>query len=464
MPRISLSSMWGRIADRGRALFNLPESRSPADLAIKLCDKLVSTQGEASGTALAREVVDLYGQLESAARLVFLEHLAAHYGPEPDVIHAAADAYRASGSFANYAALTRAVEPPRRELLGRMNMAPGGTAALVRMREHVLAALKERPQLEPLENDLAALLAVWFNRGFLQIERIDWHTPAAILEKLIAYEAVHEIKGWDDLRRRLADDRRCYAFFHPALPDEPLIFVEIALVRGLATAIGPLITEAPAVAGPQAADTAIFYSISNCQTGLRGISFGNFLIKQVVSELLRDFPNLRTFATLSPIPGFRGWLTKLVRRGTPGLLTAGERDRLKAATGRPTSKGSFLRLVESGAWHDEHGLREAVRVPLMRLCAVYLSGSLGAQGVSDPVARFHLGNGARIERLNWQADPSRKGNRQAFGIMVNYLYDPALIEENHEAFVREGKAAMSGMVRTLVEPSALPRGLRLVGA
>jgi malonyl-CoA decarboxylase len=464
MPRISLSSMWGRIADRGRALFNLPESRSPADLAIKLCDKLVSTQGEASGTALAREVVDLYGKLDATARLAFLEYLATHYGPEPDAIHAAADAYRASGSFADYVALTRSVEPPRRELLGRMNMAPGGTAALVRMRQHVLAALKERPQLEPLETDLAVLLAVWFNRGFLQIERIDWHTPAAILEKLIAYEAVHEIKGWDDLRRRLADDRRCYAFFHPALPDEPLIFVEIALVRGLATAIGPLIAEAPAVAGPQAADTAIFYSISNCQTGLRGISFGNFLIKQVVSELVRDFPSLRSFATLSPIPGFRGWLNGLVRAGTPGLLTSAERDRLKAATGRPASKGAFLKLVESAAWHDEPGLREAVRVPLMRLCALYLTGTLGGRGVTDPVARFHLGNGARIERLNWQADPSRKGNRQAFGIMVNYLYDPALIEENHEAFVREGKAAMSGTVRALVEPSALPRGLRLVGA
>ena len=462
MSRISLSSMWDLVADRGRALFNLPESRSPGDLAAKLCDKLISTRGEASGTALAREVVELFEQLDETAKLTFLEHLASHYGPDPAAIHRAAEAYRASGAHADHLALARAIEPPRRELLGRMNMAPGGTAALVRMRELVLSVLRQRPQLAPLDSDLSSLFATWFNRGFLQIERIDWHTPAAILEKLIAYEAVHEIKGWDDLRRRLADDRRCYAFFHPALPDEPLIFVEIALVKGLAAAIPPLIEGTPPAASTAttaAADSAIFYSISNCQDGLRGISFGNFLIKQVVTELVRDFPHLKCFATLSPIPGFRGWLHDVVRAGTPRLLTASERDRLKTATGKLASKGSFLRLVDSDAWHDDPALHEAVKAPLMRLCGAYLTGAAPAQAVKDPVARFHLGNGARIERLNWMGDPSPKGLRQSYGLMVNYVYDPGLIEENHESFVLGGKPAMSSAIRALAEP----RSLRLVG-
>jgi len=463
MPRISLSSMWGRIADGGRALFNMPESRPPAELAAMLCDRLISTRGEASGTALARAVVELYGHLDDTARLAFLQHLATHYGPDKVAIDKAADAFHETGAFDDYLTLARAMEAPRRELLGRMNMAPGGTAALVQMRRHVLNLMRKGTGLQPLEHDLATLLATWFNRGFLQIERMDWRSSAAILEKLIEYEAVHEIDGWPDLRRRLADDRRCYAFFHPALPDEPLIFVEVALVRGLADSIRPLI-DVPSNGGAGDADTAIFYSISNCQDGLRGISFGNFLIKQVVFELQADLPQLTTFATLSPIPGFRAWLARLIRTGSPAILQPAERERLKAASGRAVGKGYFLRLLESDAWHEDGPLKEAVRAPLMRLCAVYLSGSAGGKGVTDPVARFHLGNGARIERLNWWGDPTAKGIAQSFGLMVNYLYDPARIEAQHEAFVRDGKPAMSAVVKSLAEGGTLARRLRLIGA
>ncbi len=287
------------------------------------------------------------------------------------------------------------------------------------MRSEIASCLRGEPELKLLDADLRHLFASWFNRGFLELRRIDWQTPAAVLEKLIAYEAVHEIKGWDDLRRRLAPDRRCFAFFHPALPGEPLIFVEVALVEGLATAVPPLLSqdtdEAAARARAACADTAIFYSISNCQGGLRGVSFGNFLIKQVVEELDAEFPQLKRFSTLSPVPGFRRWLTQHREEG-----------------GGPGA-GS-LRDIESDGWCHDPAQREVLRPVLMRLCALYLTRqpSIGI----DPVARFHLGNGARLERINWLGNNSPRGIRESFGIMVNYLYDRDTIQDNHKAFVR----------------------------
>jgi malonyl-CoA decarboxylase len=291
--------------------------------------------------------------------------------------------------------------------------------------------------LKPLDADLKHLFASWFNRGFLELRRIDWQSPAAVLEKLIAYEAVHEIHGWDDLRRRLAPDRRCFAFFHPALPGEPLIFVEVALVQGLAGAVQPLLVqdtdneaanEAARLRAEQA-DTAIFYSISNCQDGLRGISFGNFLIKQVVAELKSELPSLTQFSTLSPVPGFRRWLTK------------------RAASSSDLEVTMLAQIDADAGWADTSGA--AVLQPaIMRLCAEYLTHQVSKEAPADPVARFHLGNGARLERINWLGNTAPRGIVESFGVMVNYLYDLETIESNHEAFIHDGEVIRSAEVDT----------------
>jgi malonyl-CoA decarboxylase len=320
--------------------------------------------------------------------------------------------------------------------LRRMNMAPGGTSALVAMRKEIAGRLRDEPTLRLLDSDLKHLFASWFNRGFLELRRIDWQSPAAVLEKLIAYEAVHEIHGWDDLRRRLAPDRRCFGFFHPALPDDPLIFVEVALVEGLAGAVQPLLVQdsdddaARNRAAP--ADTAIFYSISNCQDGLRGISFGNFLIKQVVEELKNELQHLTRFSTLSPVPGFRRWLTK--RLASTGDAAAALLARIETSAGRlDTPEGD-----------------DSLKPLIMRFCAAYLTRHASTKEPADPVARFHLGNGARLERINWLGNTAPRGIQESFGIMVNYLYDIETIESNHEAFVNDGTVMRSADVDALL--------------
>ena len=313
-------------------------------------------------------------------------------------------------------------------------MAPGGTTAIVGMRELILSRLRDHPEIRSFERDLKHLLSSWFNRGFLQFERIDWRTPAVVLEKLIAYEAVHEIQGWDDLRRRLADDRRCFGFFHPALPDEPLIFVEVALTQGLAGQIQNLIETAPDDQKDEKPDTAIFYSISNCQAGLAGISFGNFLIKQVADAVQSEFADIKQFATLSPIPGFRAWLDDVLVRDTPPFLSEDDLD-----------------LLQRCDWRSSELIRQPLKTPLMRLCAPYLVEEKSPSLPFDPVARFHLGNGASVERLNWSGDLSEKGIDQSAGIMVNYLYDSDQIVSNHEAYVRDGTIAASPAVTKLAK-------------
>jgi malonyl-CoA decarboxylase len=296
-------------------------------------------------------------------------------------------------------------EPPRQEVFRRMNMAPGGTAALVELRRSLLAAMGTHPELEAVDHDLTHLLSSWFNRGFLQLRRIDWGTPASILEKLIAYEAVHEIRGFPDLKRRLERDRRCFAFFHPALPEEPLIFVEVAFVAELPSQVGPILAQESVVGDPRRARCAVFYSITSCQAGLKGISFGNFLIKQVAADLHAELPNLKTFSTLSPIPGLRRWAAERLR----------------------------------GAIPDDPAKLEA-------LAAWYLTREWREGQALDPVARFHLGNGARLERINRGADPSPKGAAQSFGMMVNYVYDLGEVERNHEEYVNRHRVACSSPV------------------
>lgn len=434
MDRVWVRTMLGHIADLGRKYLPRRSQAPPSETAIALCRDLLSGQGEASGVALAREVIDLCLRASEAVRTAFFERVASEFVPDEEAIVAAARDFITTRSPEAYLRLTATVEPPTQELFRRLNMAPGATGVIVKMREHLLGLVDERPHLRPLEGDIKHLLHSWFNWGFLEFERIDWRTPAAVLEKLIEYEAVHEIAGWDDLRRRLADDRRCFAFFHPALPDEPLIFVEVALTRGLPSAIRPLL-DAPPPAEPRLADTAVFYSISNCQPGLSGISFGNFLIKQVIDAISAELSQVSTFATLSPVPGFRRWLEDALQEPQVPLLAPSERKLL--------SPGRLQ-------WTPAELLQPSVKEPFLRLCAHYLVEVNRNGHAHDPVARFHLGNGASIEQINWAADLSEKGIRQSAGIMVNYLYRAEDIIANHEAYVREGRIAVSASVKGLL--------------
>ena len=450
-----------RPAGAAAAVAELP----PLERAKSLAQALLSERGEASGAAVVRELHATLRELDAEGRAALYRFLAENFCPDAAQLRLAAEAWLAEQTPDNAARLAAAAEPPRQELLRRMNMTPGGTAALVETRREVLGRLREDPSLEPLEADLKHLLASWFNRGFLELRRIDWQTPAAVLEKLIEYEAVHEIQGWDDLRRRLAADRRCFGFFHPALPGEPLIFVEVALVAGLADAVQPLLARDEAcedAAGRCAAraDTAIFYSISNCQEGLRGISFGNFLIKQVVEELKAELPQLKQFATLSPVPGFRRWLEG--RLASPDaaedLLNGSELVAVLTAAGDGTDGAAVAlsALLRADRWWEDPDRAEALRAPLTRLCAEYLTASNDGRGPRDPVARFHLGNGARLERVNWLGNTAPRGMRESYGLMVNYLYDLDTIEANHEAFVRSGTVARGSQVEALLAPPPAP--------
>ncbi len=443
-PLAWIERLWSSIADRGRAYADVPAiSAPPQERARSLAAALLSGRGEASGAALARELLNVLKALPPADRLEFCRHVATNFAPDATRLHDAATAYLAGPTAETAAALADAAEPPRQELLRRINQGQGGTAALVALRREILAARRANPDLAPLDDDLRHLFASWFNRGFLELRRIDWNTPAAVLEKLIAYEAVHEIDGWSDLRRRLGPDRRCFAFFHPALPGDPLIFVEVALVTGLAEAVQPLLApdtdEAAQRARAAAADTAIFYSISNCQKGLAGVTFGNFLIKQVVEDLAREIPSLKTFVTLSPVPGFATWLDRERRSDAPQGLT---REDVEA-----------LRLIDEPDWHADKATCEAVRKAMIPAAAAYFLRAKNERGRPlDPVARFHLGNGARLERINWLADTSDKAIAQACGLMVNYLYDLDDIEKNHEAFAEGRTVVASNNVQRLLRP------------
>ncbi|MEM7527941.1 MAG: malonyl-CoA decarboxylase [Pseudomonadota bacterium] len=395
-----LSDMLARITETGRALIGSEEQVPLIDRA----EALLGSDGEATGTARARAILDDYARSGSEERLAFLTALAERFAPDLEEVRLSSEAFLANPSPATARALHMTAEPRSQELLRLLNRAPGGTLALVRMREDLLAALKDMPELIGLDDDFRHLFSSWFNRGFLELRRIDWQTSAAVLEKIIAYEAVHAIQDWDDLRRRVAaEDRQLYGFFHPALGNEPLIFVEVALCREIPSAIGPILTEEREPIPPARATTAVFYSISNCQHGLRGVSFGSFLIKQVVEELRRDFAGLNTFVTLSPVPGFARWLA-----------------------------------------HQE--VAEDATMPA--LCAHYLTEAKRPDGRPlDPVARFHLGNGARLERVNGEADGSPRGQKESRGVMVNYLYELRDIEKNHEAFATRAEIAQSSAVR-----------------
>jgi malonyl-CoA decarboxylase len=423
-------------------LMRLVGRANSVDLA-KLADALLSERGEASGVALAGELLAAYASRTTDERIDFLLKLAGRFGADRARLERAIDRYRNDPSAENGVALHVAAESRRQELFRRLNLAPGGTERLVRMREDVLAAAVVHPELETVDADFQHLFASWFNRGFLELKRIDWNTPALLLERIIRYEAVHEITSWDDLRRRIdPDDRRCFAFFHPQLPGEPLIFVEVALAREIPGAIAPLLAADRRPIAARRATTAVFYSISNCQDGLRGVPLGNFLIKQVVEVLKRELPELRSFVTLSPVPGFMGWLRRERNARSSTWLTEGDRQTLAA--------------IDEAGWSQLAATARALRPLLTAALAEYLLRARDGKGRPiDPVARFHLHNGARLERINWLGDVSDKGMSQGAGFMVNYLYDLFQIERNHEAFAREGRVIATRAVhKALRSPAA----------
>lgn len=409
--------------------------------------------GEVSARSRAAGLGQTYLQLNDIGRTRFLSLIAQRFGPDANAVGLAIATYQSADSAEKIVAeanLREALNAPRFKLLTQFNALPQGVKFLVDMRADLLRLKDEDPAMNALDTDLANMLTSWFDVGFLELKRLTWESPAAILEKLIEYESVHEIRSWQDLRNRLDHDRRLYAFFHPRMPDEPLIFVEVALTRGITRNVQIILDEDAPIADPRNADTAIFYSISNTQAGLRGISFGNFLIKRVVEALQRDMPNLKKFSTLSPIPLFRPWLEDAVAKGTPGLLTQDDHKQLSSALGERFNKGELIRILDRPDWHKDEALANALEKPLTRLAARYLAKEKRRSGPFDPVARFHLGNGARIEQLNWMGDISDKGLQQSFGLMVNYLYDLKDIEENHERFARDGHIATSSQVRGML--------------
>jgi malonyl-CoA decarboxylase len=424
-----------------------------ASIAAQMRSCLAARGGEVSARNRAAKLAETYQELDEPGRRDFLRTLAS-FDSDAEAVSAAYAEVQAATDPAELAtakaALRRALEPPRLRLLTQFTTIPDGRKFLVDLRGFLLKVRRDDKLLAALEADLRGLLAAWFDIGFLELQRIDWHSPAFLLEKLVGYEAVHEIRSWRDLKNRLDSDRRCYAFFHPRMPGEPLIFVEVALVKGLAGSVQGLLDEKAPVQDAHQADTAIFYSISNCQRGLAGISFGNFLIKRVVEELSNEFRNLKTFATLSPIPGFRAWLDEKLAADQPGLLSDEESASLGSAMPAASGEQALAAILAKRGWWREAGLRKTVEPVLPRLCARYLLNEKnGTRRARDPVAHFHLSNGARVERINMLGDTSEKGAKESATLMVNYLYDPAKIEDWHEDYAGEGKRNASTTVRRL---------------
>ena len=456
----NLRGAWREIALSARGVLSgAPRPDLPEDDVARLRQQMLSCLdgrgGEVTARARAAELGRTYLALNPGGRERFLRLLASEFDTDHDAVDRCCAGLAAVDTTAERIAAERALRaallPPRVTLLRQFNALPEGVKFLVDRRAELIAIANGDLVLRGLADDLRDLLANWFDIGFLELQRITWDAPASLLEKLMAYEAVHEIRGWTDLKNRLEADRRCFAFFHPRMPDEPLIFVEVALVSGIAGNIETLLDETAPMGNPQTADTAIFYSISNCQRGLVGISFGDFLIKRVVDALAAELPRLKTFATLSPLPAFRAWLAAEAEQGP--LLLPSEAKTVEVVSAGMDAAGAddaLLRLLDRPEWVDDLRIAAALREPLLRLAARYLLHARAPSGRAlDPVAHFHLSNGARVEQLDWLGDRSPKGLQQSAGIMVNYLYRLGNIEANHEAYRDEGRVAASSTVRGL---------------
>jgi malonyl-CoA decarboxylase len=463
----NLAGAWRDIAQsaartvglNGRARFGA----DPASLKALMTECLEARGGEVSARMRAAGLGQTYLELDSDGRQRFLEIMAEDFAVRETAVEEAVAAYQGAQSpedrLSAARRLRRAAVPPRVRLLTQFNALPEGVKFLVDLRANLLDIEDRSPALDDLDNDLRELLASWFDTGFLDLRQITWDSPASLLEKLITYEAVHEIRSWDDLRNRLDSDRRLYALFHPRMPDEPLAFVEVALVKGIARNVQDLLDEAAPRVDPAAADTAIFYSITNTQKGLRGISFGEFLIKKVVERLARELPRIKTYATLSPVPGLRKWLRSAAPGDIEANLSEAEQGGVRALGGSDATTEALKTVLARPDWHKDPVVRKALKDPLLRLCARYFLERRGDGQPIDPVARFHLKNGARLEHINWLGDTSPHGLRQAAGLMVNYRYSLDEIERNHEAYMKDGQIAMSaevkGMLRTPGEPGGL---------
>ncbi len=423
------------IADAGEKFLDLRRTRGTSTQnLVGLCEDLVSHKGVASGLALARQLVHRYEQFSTEEKLDFMLRLNKTMGPNLETVKKIALKFAESPDEKLLGELSESISSDRRKLFSRMIMAPNGTKAIVSLREDLLSFLKRHRELKPMDDDLRDLLTSWFNPGFLTLTKIDWNTEASILEKIIQYEAVHDIENWSDLKKRLSSDRRCFAYFHPSLEDEPLIFVEVALTKGISGSIQSIIHEENNI--EEEKDTAIFYSINNCQKGLRKIPLGNFLIKLVVNELAAELPNIKTYSTLSPIPGFAKWLNLELDKKESQYITQKEQE--------------YLEILKNNNWQDDPSKSQLLKKPLLKLCSNYLVKEKKYGKPLDPVARFHFGNGAQLHRINWMGNTSAYGIERSFGLMVNYLYDLKQIEKNHEAYVQSGELAVSKSVRGLM--------------
>lgn len=417
----------GGLVSRQRSLFGNNHTPSMDEL---LSD-LMGNTGEVSSIVAARELLDMYKGLDDEGKLAFFVQLEQHYNAEPTSVKLAYESFEATPNSANLNRLYRIAEPRRMELLRRLNQTPDATHDLVAMRVDLLRYKKENLELAVVDENFTHLFRSWFSRGFLLLENINWSTSAAILERIIRYEAVHAIKDWEDLRSRIdPPNRRCFAFFHPALVDEPLIFVEVALSTEIPGSINSILEDnVEGISDASDFTTATFYSISNCQPGLKNITFGNFLIKQVVQELQHEFPSIKKFVTLSPIPGFKRWLHASDESESESLTTL---------------KTEFLEAEDTA---DENAADSDL---LRKLVFNYLVQAKRGKYPADPVTRFHLGNGAMLHNVHTHADLSEKGQDQAYGCMVNYLYDLRYIERNHELYVTEGNVDYSDKLKSLL--------------
>ena len=422
---------------------------------LKMLQAIVAPQiSEVEAVHRAEVVAQWHASASAAQRLQMWRMLSEQFAPDGRQVAAARDLFDSAQGTAEEGAaeirLRKALVSPRTRLLQRFSAMPGGMRFLLDLRAELLQQLKVEKRLLALDAELEALFSTWFDVGFLELRRISWDSPASLIEKLIKYEAVHDIRSWADLKNRLDSDRRCYGFFHPRLPDEPLIFVEVALLGSMPGSIAPLLDETAAPSDLTRATTAIFYSISNTQTGLRGVSFGESLIKRVVETLHQEFPKLRTYVTLSPIPGFRAWLS---RHAQAMLEATPRRERTElarlvqqAGMDADDEAAAVLTLLETSR---DHAADSPLPSWLMHCAAHYLGRELQDGRPVDAVARFHLGNGARVERINWGGDPGAKGWKQSYGIMVNYLYDLKRLDR-HRQQLGQGKIAVSGEVSKLL--------------
>ena len=429
----NLKEIISSIADVGQKLFKKSVvKKNDLESIISLCDDLISNKGAAFGITVARDITDLYQTLSPEKKLLFFKKINEKFRPNHTKVSEAIDLYKAEQNDKNLFKLFITSEGQRRELFRRMNMSPNGISTIVSLREDLLKILNENKELKPLDNDLRELFKSWFNPGFLKLAKITWDTKAAVLEKIIQYERVHKIKDMNELKRRLGEDRRFFSYFHPALDDEPIIFVQVALTNGLGKSIQEIMK--PSAEGAKKYDTATFYSISNCQEGLSRVTLGNFLIKRVVYEIQEELPNIKNFGTLSPIPGFRDWFTTLDEKIIQNILGKIPYNNVSFL------KSSNLKVGDGRIVSSKHAIT--------KLVAHYLMNEKNKKGLPiNDVCRFHLGNGAIIDDININANVSEVGLNRSFGVMVNYLYELKNIEKNHEDYINNKKIIISDQLK-----------------